>query len=91
MRSAAGGPAVTASDRPVPPLAGAQRPLERGGVGGRQPGGARVGADVGVERVDLGSQVDPLEAGGDHVRRKTTPYPPSGYVQRMAPSVLQTR
>ena len=62
----------------VPPLPGPERPLERGGVGGRAPGGARVRADVRVERVDLGSQVDPLAAGGDHVRRKTTPQPPSG-------------
>ena len=33
---------------------------------------------LGVERVDLGSTIHPLQAGGDHVRRKTTPSPPSG-------------
>jgi hypothetical protein len=62
----------------IPPVSGPERPLQRGGVGGREPGGAGVRPDVRIERVDLGSEVDPFEAGCDHVRRKTTPYPPSG-------------
>ncbi len=69
----------------------AQRPLERGLVGIGDSRESIVVVDDARDRVDLGPAVDPFQTRRDHVRRNATPYPPSGYVQVIAPSELHTR
>ena len=65
----------------VPALLGeAQGDLQRGPVG------------IGDARPPLVAvDGDPLPADDDHERRNTTPWPPSGYDQEIAPSLLHTR
>ena len=65
----------------VPALLGeAQGGLQRGPVG------------IGDARPPLVPvDGDPLPADDDHERRNTTPWPPSGYDQEIAPSLLHTR
>ena len=77
--------------RLAPRIPTAQGELQCRRVRRRQARGAGIGDDLAGRRIPLGPPVHPLQAGGDHDRRKTTPNPPSGYVQVMAPSVSQAR
>ena len=68
--SAAGGPTVTTVTSPPMCRRLRERELQRRLVGGAH---AREAGVVGLTGMG-----DPLQAGDDHVRRKTTPWPPSG-------------
>ena len=63
-----------------------ERDLEGGFVGVRD----ACPPCVGVVGVPTGGHPFPADGDG-HDREKTTPWPPSGYVQVIAPSLLHTR